>query len=112
MTNKSTNKLATWPIPKLLLSMGLPAFFSMFIQSMYNVVDTIYISNYSKDAMYAIGLVTPMFMIGLSIALGAATGIGTLVSRRLGEGKREEAINVASNGFTLSLIFLADSICI
>lgn len=104
MTNKSTNKLATWPIPKLLLSMGLPAFFSMFIQSMYNVVDTIYISNYSKDAMYAIGLVTPMFMIGLSIALGAATGIGTLVSRRLGEGKREEAINVASNGFTLSLI--------
>ena len=104
MSNLSTNKLSSWPIPKLLLSMGLPAFFSMFIQSMYNVVDTIYISNYSKDAMYAIGLVTPMFMIGLSIALGAATGIGTLVSRRLGEGKREEAINVASNGFTLSLI--------
>ena len=71
---------------------------------MYNVVDTIYISNYSKDAMYAIGLVTPLFMIGLSIALGGATGIGTLFSRRLGEGKKEEAVNVASNGFTLALI--------
>ena len=68
MTKSNTNKLASWPIPKLLLSMGVPAFFSMFIQSMYNVVDTIYISNYSKDAMYAIGLVTPLFMIGLSIA--------------------------------------------
>ena len=104
MTKSNTNKLASWPIPKLLLSMGVPAFFSMFIQSMYNVVDTIYISNYSKDAMYAIGLVTPLFMIGLSIALGGATGIGTLVSRRLGEGKKEEAVNVASNGFTLALI--------
>lgn len=104
MSNLSTNKLSSWPIPKLLLSMGLPAFFSMFIQSMYNVVDTIYISNYSKDAMYAIGLVTPMFLIGLSIALGSATGIGTLVSRRLGEGNKNEAINVASNGFTLALI--------
>lgn len=104
MNNSNKNKLADWPMPKLLLSMGLPAFFSMFIQSMYNVVDTIYVSNYSKDAMYAIGLATPLFMIGLSIALGGATGIGTLVSRRLGEGDKEEAIKVASNGFTLALI--------
>ena len=83
MTTRS-DKMATWPIPKLLFSMGIPAVISMLIQALYNIVDTIYISNYSQDAMFAIGLVFPMQMIGLSLALGTGVGIGTLVSRRLG----------------------------
>lgn len=105
MSNRS-DKMATWPIPKLLFSMGLPAVFSMLIQALYNVVDTIYISKYSQDALFAIGVVTPMVMVGLSIAIGSSVGISTLVARKLGERNKEEANGVASTGIVLTFIHI------
>lgn len=96
--------MATWPIPKLLFSMGIPAVLSMLIQALYNIVDTIYISNYSQDAMFAIGLVFPMQMVSLSLGLGTGVGIGTLVSRKLGEKNKEEAGHVATTGIILAAI--------
>ena len=101
-TNK--NKMATWPIPKLLFSMGLPAVFSMLIQALYNIVDSIFISNYSQDALFAVGLAYPVQVISLSLALGLGIGTGALVSRRLGEGKVDEPGRVATTGIVLSLI--------
>lgn len=98
------DKMATWPIGKLLFSMGIPAVFSMLIQAMYNVVDSIYISNYSQDAMFAIGLATPLQMVGLSIAIGGGVGIGTLISRRLGEKNHNEANAVATTGVIITFI--------
>lgn len=100
---KSSDKMATWPIGKLLFSMGIPAVISMLIQALYNIVDTIFISNYSQDAMFAIGLVFPMQMIGLSLALGLAVGTGTIVSRKLGEKDKEGASNAASSGIILAI---------
>ena len=102
--SRTSDKMATWPIGKLLFSMGLPAVFSMLIQALYNIVDTIFISQYSQDAMFAIGLVYPMQMVGLSLALGTGVGIGTLVSRRLGEKRKEDAGKVATTGLILALI--------
>lgn len=102
MSNRS-DKMANWPIGKLLFSMGLPATFSMLIQALYNVVDSIYISRYSQDALFAIGVVTPFIMIGFSIALGSSVGISTIVARRLGERNKDEAQAVASTGLVLTL---------
>ena len=101
---KRSEKMATWPIPKLLFSMGIPAVFSMLIQALYNIVDTVFISQYSQDAMFAIGLAFPLQMTGLSLALGLGVGTGTLVSRRLGEKRKEEASKVASTSIILALI--------
>lgn len=113
MSNRS-EKMATWPIGKLLFSMGLPAVFSMLIQALYNVVDTIYISKYSQDALFAIGVVTPMVMVGLAIALGGGVGISTLVARKLGERNKNEADAVASTGLLLTFIhvFITMLICL
>lgn len=82
--------------------MGLPAVFSMLIQAMYNIVDTIYISRYSQDALFAIGIVTPFQMVGLAIALGGGAGVGTLVARKLGEKRQDEASAIASTGVVLA----------
>ncbi|MBR3151597.1 MAG: MATE family efflux transporter, partial [Erysipelotrichaceae bacterium] len=101
-----SDKMANWPVAKLLFSMGVPAVFSMLIQAMYNIVDSIYISRYSADAMFAIGLVFPLQMVGFSIAMGTAVGVSTLVSRRLGERRNDEANAVASTGVILALLHM------
>lgn len=109
MTSKS-NKMADWPIGKLLFSMSIPAMFSMMIQALYNIVDTIYISRISETAMFSIGLVFPMQMLIISLALGGAIGTATLVARRLGEKNNAEANKTASTG--LILAFFHTAICI
>ena len=100
---KRSDRLANEPIFKLVLMMGLPAVFSMIIQALYNVVDTIYISNYSQDAMFAIGIVYPLQIVGLSVALGTGIGVGSLVSRKLGEQNYHEAEHVATTGIFLTI---------
>ena len=62
------NKMGTMPVFKLLVTMALPMVISMLIQSLYNVVDSIYVGKYSKDALTAIGLAWPMQ--NLMIAMG------------------------------------------
>ena len=106
MSKRNSDKMATWPIGKLLFSMALPAVISLFIQSMYNIVDTMYISQYSQDAMFAIGLVFPLQQAALSLALGTGVGIGTLVSRRLGEKRSDDANKVATTGLFISLLHI------
>lgn len=104
--SEKQNKMATMPITKLLFSMGLPAVFSMLIQAMYNVVDSIYVSSYSKDAMFAIGLVNPLQMVGLSVALGGAVGASTVISRRLGQRNIDEANKIAANAFVITIFHM------
>ncbi|MEG0177596.1 MATE family efflux transporter [Anaerorhabdus sp.] len=103
MTTTNANKMATWPVSKLLFSMSVPAMFSMLIQALYNIVDTVYISQISEQAMFALGLVFPMQMIVTSLSLGGAIGTSTLVARRLGQRNHEEANKTASTGLILAL---------
>lgn len=96
------DKMANWPIPKLLYSMSIPAVFSMMIQALYNIVDTIYVSQISESALFAIGLVFPLQMLIISIALGGGVGTSTLVARCLGAKQNDEANKVAATGLILT----------
>lgn len=101
---RQSDKMANWSIPKLLYSMSIPAVFSMFVQAMYNIVDTIYVSQISEDALFSIGLVFPVQMLLISIALGTSVGSGSLIARRLGAKNYEEANKVATTGLVLTTI--------
>ncbi len=104
MSDMRKNKMATMPVGKLLFSMSIPAIFSMFIQGLYNIVDTIYISRISEDAVFTLGIVFPMQLFLIAVALGVAMGSGTLVARRLGQENPDEANKIAATGFILTLI--------
>lgn len=103
MNENKSDKLGTMPINKLLLSMSLPAVFSMLLQALYNIVDSIYVSRLGQDALFSIGLVFPMQMLSLAIGLGCAVGTNAIVARRLGQNRIDHANQTATTGLILSV---------
>ncbi len=99
-----SSKMGTDPIGKLLLKMSLPAMLSMLVQALYNIVDSVFVSRISETALDAITLVFPMQMLVLAFSLGIGVGTNSIVSRKLGEGKRDEASMCAQTGLFLALV--------
>lgn len=110
MEETKKNKMATVPMKKLFWKMGLPMIISMVLQALYNVVDSIFITNMGETGVLANQALTLAFPIQiLIIAIGVGTGVGlnSLLSKSLGEGNPEKVNRIAGNGIFLSLcIFL------
>jgi len=104
MEKRQENKMGYAPVVPLLLKMALPAMLSMSIQALYNVVDSIFVSRISKAALSATSIAFPLQMLMISMNVGTAIGINSLVARRLGEGRKDAASHAASNGLILSFI--------
>ena len=96
--------MGTAPMIPLILKMSLPVMFSMLIQSLYNVVDSIFVSNYSQKAFTAVNFAFPVQILMIAVAVGTGVGINSLVSRRLGEKRNDEADSAASHGVVLGII--------
>lgn len=88
----------------LLMSMSLPAMFSMMIQALYNVVDSIFVSQLGNDALNAVSLAYPLQMILISFAVGTAVGVNSLIARRLGAKCHSEANDAAAHGLVIAVI--------
>ncbi|MCI7145688.1 MAG: MATE family efflux transporter [Clostridiales bacterium] len=98
----SENKMGTMPVGKLIVNMSWPAILSMLLQALYNVVDSFFVSKISEAALTAITYIFPVQMVMISVAVGTGVGINSLISRRLGAGRQEEADLAASHGYRLS----------
>lgn len=105
MENTKENKMGTMPINRLLFSMSVPMMISMIVQSLYNIIDSIFVAQINENALTALSLVFPwqMFMIGISI--GTGVGVNALLSRSLGERNQERANLAATNGIFVSIIW-------
>ena len=102
--NLHENKMGTHPIPSLLISMALPAIISMFVQAMYNVVDSIFVAQIGENALTAVSLAFPIQMLIVSCFVGMGVGINSGISRKLGEKKHQDAERVAEHGFLVAVI--------
>ncbi|MEG0291215.1 MAG: MATE family efflux transporter [Anaerovoracaceae bacterium] len=100
---KKENKMGTMPITKLLLTMSGPAIFSMLIQALYNIVDSIFVAQLGQSALAAVTLVFPIQMLIISVAVGTGIGINSLISRRLGAKRQEDANKAATTGLFLGI---------
>lgn len=105
MTNTKENKMGIIPIPKLLFSMSVPMMLSMIVQSVYNIVDSMFVAHINENALTALSLVFPfqIFMIGISV--GTGVGVNALLSRSLGEKNQKNADLAAKNGIFLAVVF-------
>ena len=87
----------------LILGMSLPAMFSMLIQALYNVVDSIFVARYSPKALSAVSLAFPMQLIMVSFCVGTAIGVNSLIARRLGAKNYTDANLAATHGLFLAV---------
>ena len=101
------NKMGIMPVGKLLMNMALPMIISMLVQALYNVVDSIYVSQISESAVTALSLAFPVQNLQIGFAVGIGVGVNSLLSKSLGEGNREKANRVAGNGIFLALVCVA-----
>lgn len=93
---------------KLLLNMSLPMMVSMLVQAMYNIVDSIFVAKISEDALTAVSLAFPLQSLMIAVGAGTGVGVNALISRGLGEKKRDRVDAVAANGiFIYALSYLA-----
>lgn len=106
MKEERQNKMAVSPMNKLFWRMGLPMIISMVLQALYNVVDSIFVTNIGDKGAIANQALTFAFPIQIMIiAIGVGTGVGlnALLSKSLGENDKEKVNKIAGNGIFLSI---------
>ena len=95
------NKMGVMPIGKLMVNMALPMIISMLVQALYNVVDSIYVSQISESAVTALSLAFPVQNMQIGFAVGIGVGVNSLLSKSLGQKNQEQANRTAGNGIVL-----------
>ncbi len=106
-TQLKENKMGVLPIGKLLVNISLPIIISMTVQALYNIVDSMFVSQISEQALTAVSLVFPMQNLMISIASGTAVGFNALISRALGAKKFDRANRVAQQAIFLTFLSTA-----
>ena len=101
---KKNTFMQTKPIFSLLVSMSVPMMLSMLIQSLYNIVDSMFVAQLSEDALTAVSLVYPVQLLMIAVSSGTGVGINALLSRCLGEKNFNGANLATRNGIFLGLI--------
>lgn len=98
------NKMGTMPVGRLLFTMSLPAMFSMLIQALYNIVDSVFVGLIGESALAAVTLIFPVQMLIISVGVGTGIGLNSLISRKLGEQHYTDANSAATHGVLLSFV--------
>lgn len=97
------NKMGVQPVGRLLAGMAVPMMISMLVQAFYNIVDSIFVSRISENALTAVSLAFPLQNLMIAVCVGTTVGMNALLSRSLGAKEQEAADRAANTGIFLSL---------
>lgn len=104
------SKMATMPVNKLMINMGVPMIISMMLQAVYNIVDSAFVANMKEQGEMAINALTlafPVQMLMVAIGIGTGVGVNALLAKSMGEGNQEKASKTAGNGlFLMAVIYV------
>ena len=92
------------PVLPLMLSMALPMVLSMMVNSLYNIIDSFFVSQISEEAMTALSLVYPVQNVINAVGIGFGIGINAVIAFYLGAGDNREADRAATQGLVLAVI--------
>lgn len=98
------NKMETMPVPRLVINVSLPLMISLLVQSLYNIVDGIYVARISENALAATSLAYPIQLLMVAVSVGTGVGINSHISRKIGAKQFDEVDMAATTGLILSVI--------
>ena len=101
--NTKTALLGSAPIPKALLSMGIPTMIGMLVNAFYNLADAYFVSGLGESQVAAISVVYPLGQVVVGLGLLFGNGAASCLSRLLGKDERVCADRVASTALYGSL---------
>ena len=96
-------RMGTEPEGRLLFSMAWPAILSMTVNALYNVVDSIFVARISQEALTAVSFVMPVQLIMIALTVGSGVGVNSVISRRLGARRYDDAGKAASISVRIGL---------
>ncbi len=105
MKDSSSNRLDSDNIGRLLFQLALPSFIGLFVMTLYNVVDAIFIGHWVGPlGIAALAIVFPVQMLAMGI--GQMTGMGgaSLLSRQMGAKDIDNAQKTLGNAIALTVI--------
>lgn len=84
-TDSNYEKMTTWPVPKLVVTLGIPTTISMLVTNIYNMADTFFVSELGNSASGAVGVVFGLMAIIQAFGFMFGHGAGSIIARKLGE---------------------------
>ena len=97
-------RMTKTPIPRLVISLGIPTMLNMMVTSLYNMADTMFVSRLGDQATGAVSVVLSLMSIIQAIGFTLGMGAGSLVSSLLGKRDQKGADTVASVAFYAALV--------
>lgn len=108
--NLKDEKMATTPVGKLMLSMGIPMIVSMVLQAVYNIVDSAFVSNMAvggEEALNALTLAFPLQILMVAVGIGTGVGANVLIAKSLGQKDSDLTNKTAGNAVFLGFVIYA-----
>ena len=103
MANNS-DRMGTAPVASLIWKTSIPLMLSLLVNSLYNLVDSIFVARISEEALTALSIAAPVQMLIGALGLGMAVGLNAAVSKALGERNRDEVRNIASAAMVMAVV--------
>ncbi len=88
---------------KAIIKLSIPMIIAMSVQTVYNLVDALWVSGLGTDALAAVGLFFPFFFILIAVATGIGVGAGAALSRRIGAKDKDGSDNVAIHSLLMMM---------
>ena len=106
MNNKNESRLNEFleKPEKALWSIALPVMAGMAIQTMYSIVDMLFIGRLGGESITAVAFNMPLYFFVMGITFGIGTGLTSSISRAIGAGNKMRANNAAEHGIILGLV--------
>ena len=98
------NEMLESPIGGLLFRKALPTIIIQLITVVYNTADTYFVARINTEASAAVGIVFSIMAVIQAIGFGIGMGCGSIISRRLGASKTDEADMYGSSGLAASFL--------
>lgn len=101
-----SNAYGTEKISRLLLKVAPPVMLAQLIQALYNLVDSLFVGEYSAEGLTALSIIYPIQLLMIAFAVGTGVGVNTSMAYYLGINKKDKADEIGGIATPLALFLV------